>query len=137
MDFLKTVPMNDRDGRLAETNAAVWFLGVGVGGATGLALLYALFAIWNAAPIWIAIAATCVATIHASIIVAFWLNREFVRRKTALMVSMIASAILTCTLAWMFGSYGMRTSPLYGLAFMHLIMAYCHPTNFTTNNTKE
>ena len=134
-DSLKPVPLYDQNARLAETSPVVWLLGFGVGGATGLALAYAFIAIWIAAPIWIAIAALLVGTIHASIIVAFWLNREVVRRKTALMVSMISSAMLTCLLAWMIGANGMQTSPLYGLAFMHLIMAFCHPALFTSTKT--
>lgn len=137
IDSLKSIPLFDQRTRLAETNAVVWFLGFGVGGATGLSLAYGLFAIWNAAPIWIPIAATLVATIHASIIVAFWLKRQVVLRRTALMVSMIASAILTCSLAWMIGSHEMRSSPLYSLAFMHLIMAFCQPAYFNTNKTTE
>jgi putative flippase GtrA len=137
IDSLKSIPLFDQRTRLAETNAVVWFLGFGVGGATGLSLAYGLFAIWNTAPIWIPIAASLVATIHASIIVAFWLNRQVVLRRTALMVSMIASAILTCSLAWMIGPHEMRSSPLYGLAFMHLIMAFCQPAYFNTNKTTE
>jgi hypothetical protein len=133
VDSVKSMPHFDQNTRLAETNAVVWFLGFGLGGATGLALAYALFAIWSASPIWIAIFATLVATIHASIMVAFWLNRAIVRRRTALMISMIASAMLTCSLAWITGSHVMQTSPLYGLAFTHLIMAFCHPASFTTN----
>ncbi len=127
----------DQNTRLAETNALVWFLGFGVGGATGLALVYALFAISNTAPIWIIVAAMLVAAIHASIIVAFWLNRQVVRRRTALMVSMIASAVLTCSLAWIIGTHGMQTSPLYGLAFTHLLMAFCHPTHFATHKITD
>jgi hypothetical protein len=137
MNTLKPMPIFDHNTRLAETHPVVWFLGFGVGGATGLALAYALLAIWIGAPIWIAITATFVASMHASIIVVFWLYREVVRRRIALMVSMVASAILTCSLAWMIGSNGMQTSPLYGLAFMHLIMAFCHPANFTSNKTME
>lgn len=125
----------DQSTRLAETSAVVWFLGFGVGGATGLALVSALYTIWIASPLWVVTAATLIATIHASIMVAFWLRRDTVRRRTAILVSMIASAILTCALAWMTGSQGLRTSPLYGLAFMHLIMAFCHPANFATSKT--
>lgn len=137
MDSLRPMPIFDQNTRLAETNAVVWFLGFGVGGATGLALAYALYALWLGAPIWIALVAAFVATIHATIIVAFWLNREVVLRRTALMVSMIASAVLTCSLAWLIGSNGMQTSPLYGLGFMHLIMAFCHPINFRTAKFEE
>lgn len=136
-DSLKSIPLFDQRTRLAETSAVVWFLGFGIGCATGLSLAYALFAIWNAAPIWIPIAATLIATTHASIIVAFWLNRHVVLRRTALMISMIASAILTCSLAWMIGSYEMRSSPLYGLACMHLILAFCQPAYFSTKKTME
>lgn len=134
-DSQHSIPLFDQRTRLADTNALVWFLGVGVGGATGLSLAYALFAIWNAAPIWIPITAMLIATTHASIIAAFWLKRRIVLRRTALMISMIASAMLTCSLAWICGSYEMRSSPLYGLAFMHLIMAFCQPVNFITNKT--
>lgn len=132
MDSLKPSPLYDQNACLAEVRPVVWFLGCGVGGATGLALAYAFFALAIAAPIWIAVAATFVAAVHASIIIAFWRYREVVRRRTALIVAMIASAVLTCSLAWIIGSNGMRSSPLYGLAFMHLIMAFCHPANFTT-----
>ena len=126
------MPNFDRNSRLAEMNAFVWFVGFGVGGATGLAFFYALFAVWSGVPSWIAITATTIATMHASIIIAFWHYRDVVRRRTALMVSMIASAILTCSLAWMIGSNGLQTPPLYGLAWMQLLMAFCHPTLFTT-----
>lgn len=123
----------DKSTRLAETSAVVWFLGFGVGGATGLALVSALYVFWRDYPLWVVIAATLIATIHASIIVAFWLRRDTVRRRNAILVSMIASAILTCALAWTTGSQGLQTSPLYGLAFMHLLMAFCHPANFATS----
>jgi predicted PurR-regulated permease PerM len=127
----------DQSTRLVETSAVVWFLGFGVGGATGLALVSALCAIWIASPLWVVIAATLIAAMHASIMGAFWLRRETVRRRTAILVSMIASAILTSALAWMVGAYGGQSSPLYGLAFMHLIMAFCHPANFTTSKSTD
>ena len=137
MESLKSLPLFNRSSLLVETKAVVWLLGYGVGCATGLGFFYALFAIWSGAPIWIATAAILIASVHASIIVAFWRNRAVVLRRTALMVSMIASALLTCSLAWMFGSNGMRGSPLYGLALMHLLMAFFQPANFATNNPME
>jgi hypothetical protein len=65
--LLKLMMIFDRNTQLSKTKAVVWLLGFGAGGATGLALSYALLAMWIAAPIWIAIAATLIATIHASI----------------------------------------------------------------------
>ena len=56
------MPILDRNVRLAKTNAVVWILGFGVGGATGLALAYALFAIWRGQPSWIVTVAAFVAT---------------------------------------------------------------------------
>lgn len=68
-----------------------------------------------------------IALIHAAIISLFWRYRDVVLRRTAIMVSMVASSILTVVLAILVASGGMRSSPLYGLAFMHLVLAFCHP----------
>lgn len=125
----------DNQTRLAETSAVVWLLGFGFGGATGIALVYAIYAVYSGMPSWIVITATLISAVHASIIASFWLYRQAVRRMTALMVSMIASAILMCSLAWIIGNTGLQKSPLYGLAGMHLIMAFSHPVHFANNRT--
>ena len=69
----------DQSTRLAETSAVVWFLGFGIGGATGLALVSALYTIWVKSPLWIVLVAALIALIHASIMVAFWQRRQTVR----------------------------------------------------------
>jgi uncharacterized membrane protein len=81
--------------------------------------------------------AALIAMIHASIITLFWLNKETVHRRTALMTSMCVSAVLTGSLAWISGSNGMQAGPLYGLAFMHLMIAFFHPMNFHLEKSKD
>ena len=136
-DFKQALPLIDDRPRLADIKPVVWFLGFGVGGATGLALAWAPYVIWTEKPTWIAIVAALIAMIHASIIIVFWLNKEIIRRRTAVMVSMIASAVLTGSLAWISGSNGMQSGPLYGLAFMHLLMAFFHPMNLHIQKSRD
>jgi putative flippase GtrA len=137
MDSKQALPLIGDQPRLADMKPVVWFLGFGVGGATGLALAWAPYVIGTGKPTWIAIAAALIAMIHASIITVFWLNKETVRRRTAVMVSMSVSAVLTGSLAWISGSNGMQTGPLYGLAVMHLIMAFFHPMNVHIEKSRD
>ena len=136
-DSKQPLPLIDDRLRLADIKPMVWFLGFGVGGATGLALAWAPYVVWSGKPTWIAIVAALIAMIHASIITLFWLNKETVHRRTALMTSMCVSAVLTGSLAWISGSNGMQASPLYGLAFMHLMMAFFHPMNLRLKKSMD
>ncbi|MBM3966890.1 MAG: hypothetical protein FJ308_17765 [Planctomycetes bacterium] len=123
----------DRLANLAAVNPRTWFLGCGVGCATGLAATYAILSIWNGHAAWIAIAALLLSMIHATVITLFWQYRDVVHRRTAVMASMIASSILLCVLAILIGSRGLPTSPLFAFAFIHLILAFSHPLLFVTN----
>ena len=123
----------DRQMNLDTINSRNWFLGCGIGCATGLALLYALLMIWNGKAPWVTIPALIIALIHATVITVFWLNRKVVHRRIALTTSMIASAILLFALAMIIGNNGLQTSPLYGFAFNHLILAFFHPLLYATN----
>jgi putative flippase GtrA len=136
-DSKQAPPLIGDQARLADMKPVVWFLGFGIGGATGLALAWAPYVVWTGKPTWIAIAAALIAMIHASIITAFWLNKETVHRRTALMVSMSISAVLTGSLAWISGSNEMQAGPLYGLAVMHLMIAFFHPMNFHLEKSKD
>lgn len=117
----------DSKSTLASLHPTVWFLGYGLGSASGLSLAFALMAIWNGDVPWVAIPALLIMVLHASIIILFWKYRYVVRSRTAIRVSLIASSVLTVSLAVIVSSAGMKTQPLYGLAFMQLLMAFCHP----------
>lgn len=111
---------------LASLNARMWFLGCGLGCATGLSLLCALIAIWNQT-LSMAIPALLIALLHASIITVFWVYRFTIHRRFAMMAAMLASSTLTVVLATLVASGGMASLPLYGLAFMHVVLAFLHP----------
>ena len=128
------IPRPDPMASLASLNASVWFLGCGLGCATGLSLLCAFIAIWENYILSIAIPALLIALLHASIITVFWLYRFTVHGRTAIMVSMVVSSILTIALAILVTSGGMTTSPLYGLALMHLLFAFFHPGIYASNS---
>ena len=126
-DSIVRISRLDLKASLASLNARVWFLGCGLGCATGLSLLSAFIAIWENYILSIAIPALLIALLHSSIITVFWLYRFTVHRRTAIMVSMVASSMLTVVLAILVTSGGITTSPLYGLALMHLVFAFFHP----------
>jgi hypothetical protein len=137
---------NDSNGRitrldtrasLASLNAFMWFLGCGLGCATGLSLLSSLIAAWENRLLSIAIPALMIALIHVSIISVFWVYRFDVHRRTAMMVSMLASSLLTVALAILMASGGMNSSPLYGLAVMQLFFAFFHPAVLSTTVESE
>ncbi len=117
----------DRQMNLDTINSRTWFFGCGIGCATGLALSYAILTIWNGNAPWLAIPALIVALIHATVITLFWLNRKVVHRRISLTTSMIVSSILLFALAMIIGNNGLQTSPFYGFAFIHLILAFFHP----------
>lgn len=138
--------LNDSSGRftrldpgesLASLNARVWFLGCGLGCATGLSLLSSLIAVWQNRLFSIAIPALMIALIHLSIISVFWVYRFDVHRRTAMMASMLASSLLTVALAVLMASGGMKSSPLYGLAFMQLVLAFLHPAALNSTRKSE
>ena len=120
------IPLSSKES-LASLDARVWFLGCGLGCATGLGLLCAFIAIWQKQTVSIAIPALLIALLHASIITVLWVYRFAMHRRTAMMASMLSSSILTVVLASLVASGGMATSPLYGLAFMQLVLAFLHP----------
>jgi hypothetical protein len=122
---------------LASLDARVWFLGCGLGCATGLSLLCAFIAIWQKQTVSIAIPALLIALLHASIITVFWVYRFTVHRRHAMMASMLASSILTVVLATLVASGGMASSPLYGLAFMQLGFAFFHPAVLASTTETE
>ena len=137
---------NDSNGRitrlnprasLASLNARMWFLGCGFGCATGLSLLSSLIAVWQNRLLSIAIPALMIALIHLSIISVFWVYRFELHRRTAMMASMIASSLLTVALAMIMASGGMKSSPLYGLAFMQLVLAFFHPATLESTRKSE
>ena len=121
------IPRLNPKASLASLNARMWFLGCGLGCATGLSLLSSLIAIWQNHILSIAIPALILALLHSSIIAVLWVYRFAVHCRTAMMVSMLASSILTILLATLVASGGMPSSPLYGLAWMHLVLAFFHP----------
>jgi len=131
------IPRLDPKASLASLNARTWFLGCGLGCATGLSLLYSFIAIWQNRILSIAIPALIIALIHASIIAVLWVYRFAVHRRTAMMVSMLASSILAVLLATMVASGGMPSSPLYGLACMHLVFAFFHPAVLVSTKKME
>jgi hypothetical protein len=100
-------------------------------------LACAVYSGFSRQPAWITIVAICIGMIHAAIMTAFWLSRRTVRYRTALMIGMVASAMLTWGLAWVTHSNGMNTGALYGLALMHLFIAFFHPTRFVTSKAPE
>ena len=120
------IPLSPKES-LASLNARMWFFGCGLGCATGLSLLCALIAIWQKQTLSIAIPALLIALLHGSIITVLWVYRFTMHRRNAMMTSMLASSILTVVLATLVASGGMASSPLYGLAFMHLVLAFFHP----------
>ena len=120
------IPLSPRE-ILASLNARLWFLGWGLGCATGLSLLSALIAVWQSQSLSIAIPALLIALLHASIITIFWFYRFTIHRRTATMASLLASSLLTVALAISMASGGMKSSPLYGLAFLHFVLAFFHP----------
>ena len=122
---------------LASLDARVWFLGCGLGCATGLSLLCAFIAIWQKQTVSIAIPALLIALLHASIITVFWVYRFTVHRRHAMMASMLASSILTVVLATLVASGGMASSPLYGLALMQLGFAFFHPAVLASTTETE
>jgi hypothetical protein len=75
--------------------------------------------------------------LHASIITVLWVYRFTVHRRHAMMVSMLASSILTVVLATLVASGGMASSPLYGLAFMQLGFAFFHPAVLASTTETE
>ena len=120
------IPLSPKES-LASLNARMWFFGCGLGCATGLSLLCALIAIWQKQTLSIAIPALLIALLHGSIITVLWVYRFTMHRRNVMMTSMLASSILTVVLATLVASGGMASSPLYGLAFMHLVWAFFHP----------
>ncbi len=130
------IPLSPKES-LASLDARVWFLGCGLGCATGLSLLCALIAIWQNQTLSIAIPALLIALLHASIITVFWVYRFAMRRRNAMMASMLASSILTVVLATLVASRGMASSPLYGLAFMHLVLSFFHPAVLSSTTESE
>lgn len=119
-------------GLLAQMKPVVWFLGFGVGCAAGLAFAVGLIGTLSGAPTPTSVIAFAIAAVHSTIIIAFWQQRDRVRIRTAVMVSMLASALLTFLLGWSNGS--LRT-PFFGLALMHALMAFFHPAIYTTSQT--
>ena len=113
---------------LASLDARVWFLGCGLGCATGLSLLCAFIAIWQKQTVSIAIPALLIALLHASIITVLWVYRFTVHRRHAMMASMLATLV---------ASGGMASSPLYGLAFMQLGFAFFHPAVLASTTETE
>ncbi len=132
-NLTKQSPQFDRLNNLASVNARTWFLGCGVGCATGLSALYGFLAIWNGYAPWLATLALLFAMIHATVITLLWLNRDAVHRRTAVMVSMIASSIFLFVLAIVIGNRGIQTSPLFAFALIHLILAFFHPLLLAAN----
>ena len=122
---------------LASLDARVWFLGCGLGCATGLSLLCALIAIWQKQTVSIAIPALLIALLHASIITVFWVYRFAMHRRNAMMASMLTSSLLTVVLATLIASGGVASSPLYGLAFMQLVLAFLHPAVLASSAKTE
>ena len=118
---------------LATVAARTWFLGCGVGCATGLSAVYAILAISNGQAGWHAASAFLFALIHATVISVFWLYRDVVYRRIAVMASMLTSSILLFVLTIVIGNRGIPTSPLLAFAFVHLILAFFHPLLFATN----
>lgn len=127
----------DPKASLASLNARVWFLGCGVGCATGLSLTSSFIAILQNRLLSIAIPALIIALIHASIITVLWVYRFSVHRRTAMMISMLASSILTVALAILMASGEMTSSPLHGLAFMQVVFAFFHPAILVTTKNTE
>ena len=74
---------------LASLDARVWFLGCGLGCATGLSLLCALIAIWQKQTVSIAIPALLIALLHASIITVFWVYRFAMHRRNVAVLAAI------------------------------------------------
>jgi hypothetical protein len=130
------IPLSSKES-LASLDARVWFLGCGLGWATGLGLLCAFIAIWQKQIVTIAIPALLIALLHASIITVLWVYRFAMHRRTAMMASMLSSSILTVVLASLVASGGMATSPLYGLAFMQLVLAFLHPAVLASTTETE
>ena len=130
------IPLSPKES-LASLDARVWFLGCGLGCATGLSLLCALIAIWQNQTLSIAIPALLIALLHASIITVFWVYRFTMHRRNAIMASMLASSILTVVLAILVASGGKTSSPLYGLAFMQLVLAFFHPAVLSSTTEAE
>lgn len=126
-------PLDGLADKLAAVNARAWLLGCGVGCETGLSALYAILAIWDGNARWLAIPALAVSLVHATIIAKLWQNRNDVLRRTAVIASMIASAVLLFVLAVLIGNNGLPTSPLFAFALIHLIFAFSHPLLFVTN----
>jgi hypothetical protein len=96
-----------------------------------------LIAVWQNRLFSIAIPALMIALIHLSIISVFWVYRFDVHRRTAMMASMLASSLLTVALAVLMASGGMKSSPLYGLAFMQLVLAFLHPAALNSTRKSE
>jgi hypothetical protein len=130
------IPLSPKES-LASLDARVWFLGCGLGCATGLSLLCALIAIWQNQTLSIAIPALLIALLHASIITVFWVYRFSMHRRNAMMAAMLASSILTVMLATLVASARMASSPLYGLAFMQLVLAFFHPAVLVSTTETE
>jgi hypothetical protein len=87
-----------------------------------------MIAIWQNQTLAIALPALLIALIHGSIVTVLWIYRFALHLRIAMMVSMLASSLLTVVLASIVASGGMSSSPLFGLAFMHLLFAFFHPT---------
>ena len=122
---------------LASLNPHLWFLGCGLGCATGLSLLGALIAIWQNQTLSIAIPALLITLLHASIITVFWVYRFSIHRRNAMMAAMLSSSILTVVLATVVASGGIASSPFYTLAFMHLVLTFLHPAVLASTTKTE
>jgi hypothetical protein len=136
-DFNGRIKRLDPRASLASLNTRMWFLGCGLGCATGLSLLSSLIAVWQNRVISIAIPALMIALIHVSIISVFWVYRFDIHRRMAMMASMLASSLLTVALAILMDSGGMKSLPLYGLAFMQLVLAFFHPAVLESTRKSE
>jgi hypothetical protein len=115
---------------LSSLDWRVWFLGYGLGGCFGLALLAGVWSLIVDENRTLGLSAIAISLAHGFILVVSWLKRSTIIAKSATRVCNIAGALGIATVAWLMTSGESRVpglTSLYTLALMSVVFAFTVP----------
>jgi hypothetical protein len=115
---------------LSSLDWRVWFLGYGLGGCFGLALLAGAWSLLVDENRALGITAIAISLAHFFTLVVFWLRRTTILARSATRVCYLAGALGIATVAWLMNSGESRVpglASLYSLALMNFVFAFTVP----------
>ncbi len=116
--------------RLAAVDGRVWFLGYGLGGCAGLALLVGALSLAVDKSVWPGLCALALSGLHAGALIYFWLRKATVSSKLAMRVCFLVDAAGILAVAAIMSasqSHVPAVVALYALAIKSVCLAIVAP----------